>query len=74
METLITLFLAFFACQKLIRPHTNLAVPMFVAVLVALTIVDTKKFPFFASLILKLIMFAAVESAVLISLNVSETP
>jgi hypothetical protein len=74
METLITLFLAFFASQKLILPHINLAVAVFVAVLVALTVVDTKKLPFFASLILKLIIFAAVESAVLISLNVPGTP
>jgi hypothetical protein len=74
METVITLLLAFFASQKLIRPHINLAVAVFVAVMVALTIVDTKKLPFFASLILKLIIFAVVESAVLISLNMSATP
>jgi hypothetical protein len=43
VETLITLILAFFASQKLILPHINLAVAVFVAVLVALTIVDTKK-------------------------------
>ena len=49
-------------------------VAVFVAVLVALIIVDTKKLPFFASLILKLIIFAVVESAVLISLNMSATP
>jgi hypothetical protein len=74
MEMLITLLLAFFASQKLVRPHINLAVAVFVVVLVALTIVDTKKLPFFANLILKLIIFAAVESAVLIGLNVSGTP
>jgi len=70
METMITLALAFFASQKFIRPHINLAVAVFVAVWVALTIVDIKQLGFYAGLILKLIIFAVV----MLGLHMFATP
>jgi len=70
METMITLVLAFFASQKFIRPHINLAVAVFVAVWVALTIVDIKRVGFYEGLILKLIIFAVV----MLGLHMFATP
>ena len=66
----INFALVFFPASKLYHAHhDNIGAAVFVALFVALTYVDVQKLPFFATLAIKLFIFAAVEAAVLAGLH-----
>ena len=70
MSPLINFVLVFFPSIKLYHAHhDNIGAAVFVALFVALIYVDVQRLPFFATLMLKLIILAAVESAVLTGLH-----
>jgi hypothetical protein len=67
---LVNFALVFFPSIKLYHAHhDNIGAAVFVALLVALICVDVQKLPFFATLTIKLVIFFAVESAVLAGLH-----
>ena len=70
MIPLLNFALVFFPCIKLYHAHhDNIGAAVFVALFVALTYVDVQRLPFFATLMIKLIILGVVESAVLVGLH-----
>jgi hypothetical protein len=67
---LLNFVLVFFPSSKLYHAHhDNIGALVFVALFVALVYVDVQGLPFYATLIIKLVIFAAVYSAVLTGLH-----
>jgi hypothetical protein len=70
IKLLINFALVFFPSIKLYNAHhDNIGAAVFVALFVALIYVDVQKLPFFATLMIKLVIFAAVQTAVLAGLH-----
>ena len=67
---LLNFVLVFFPGSKLYHAHhDNIGAAVFVALFVALVWVDVQQLPFYATLIIKLVIFAAVHAAVLTGLH-----
>jgi hypothetical protein len=67
---LINFVLVFFPSMKLYHAHhDNIGATVFVALFAALIYADVQKLPFFATLVIKLVIFAVVETAVLAGLH-----
>lgn len=67
---LLNFVLVFFPSIKLYHAHHDIiGAAVFVALFVALIYVDVQRLPFYATLIIKLVIFSAVYSAVLTGLH-----
>ena len=67
---LLNFVLVFFPDIKLYHAHhDNIGGAVFIALFVALVYVDVQQLPFYATLMIKLVIFAAVYAAVLAGLH-----